>query len=105
MPFCKVTTLDALWSGEKVGVVVAGRPVLLVNLDGEVHAYEDRCAHQCVLLSGGRLEGDTLVCPAHGWEYDVRTGKGLNPEGVSLRRLPVFLEADDVLVDVPGEGA
>ena len=38
--------LDMLWSGEKIGVVVDGIRVLLVNVGGAVRAYEDRCLHQ-----------------------------------------------------------
>ena len=31
MTLHKATTIDDLWSGEKVGVEVCGKPVLLVN--------------------------------------------------------------------------
>jgi toluene monooxygenase system ferredoxin subunit len=104
MSFCKVGTLDDVWSGEKVGVVVKGRPVLLVNVDGVVCAYEDRCRHKGVRLSEGRLEGPVLTCAAHGWQYDARTGHGINPESVALPRYEVKIENGDILVDLP-EGA
>jgi toluene monooxygenase system ferredoxin subunit len=93
---------DDLWIGEMVGLDVGGRPVLLVNVDGVVCAYEDRCRHRSLPLSLGKLAGGRLVCAAHGWEYDACTGDGLNPAGVTLRRYPVRLEGDDILVDVDG---
>jgi toluene monooxygenase system ferredoxin subunit len=80
--------------------IVAGRKVLLVRLDGDVLAYEDRCAHLGLPLSGGRLDGTTLICPAHEWEYDARTGRGVNPATVCLKVFPVKIEGDDILVDV-----
>jgi toluene monooxygenase system ferredoxin subunit len=74
--------------------------LLLVNHDGTVYGYEDRCAHQRVALSGGKLDGPILTCAAHAWTYDVRTGEGVNPEGVRLRRVPVTVEGDDILVEL-----
>ncbi len=71
-------------------------------------ALLDRCAHQGVALSEGRLEGATLVCRAHGWSYDARTGCGINPRSARVTRFPVRIEGGVVLVDVaPGtaEGA
>lgn len=100
MAFQKVATLDDLWSGETLGLVVASRRVLLVNLDGTIYAYEDKCAHLGVLLSQGRLQGTILTCRAHHWEYDLRTGKGCNPTTASLRAFAVRVELGNILVDV-----
>ena len=36
----KALELDELWEGDMTGVEVAGTKVLLVNMDGEVRAYE-----------------------------------------------------------------
>ena len=101
MSLCKVGTLDDVWTGGKVGVVAGGRPVLLVNVDGVVCAYEDRCRHKGVRLSEGRLDGFVLTCAAHGWQYDARTGHGINPESVVLPRYDVKIVGDDVFVDLP----
>ena len=46
-----VMPLGDLWIGELVGVVVAGHKVLVLNADGEVRAYEDRCPHLSSQLS------------------------------------------------------
>jgi toluene monooxygenase system ferredoxin subunit len=82
------------------GLVVDGLPVVLIDVDGEVHAWEDRCAHQRVKLSEGKLDGCELECAAHGWRYDVRTGRGVNPIGAQLRRVAVRVQDGGVLVDV-----
>jgi toluene monooxygenase system ferredoxin subunit len=99
MAFTRVLARDDLWTGEMRGLVVAGRPVLLVDLDGEVHAFEDRCAHQRVKLSQGKLDGWQLTCAAHGWCYDLRTGSAINPVGARLCRVAVRIEDGAVLVD------
>jgi toluene monooxygenase system ferredoxin subunit len=107
MSFQRAATRDDLWVGEMKGVVVDGVPILLVSLDDGVRAYEDRCRHKGVPLSTGRLAGTRLVCAVHAWEYDVASGRGVNPDRVCLRAFPVRLVGDeiqvDVDVDVPGD--
>src|SRR5262245_35085257 len=92
--------LDDLWSGEMTSVLVAGRRVLLVNVDGDVAAFEDRCLHKGVPLSNGTLAGRILTCSAHEWAYDVTTGCGINPASICLRRFPVLVADGVIQVDV-----
>jgi nitrite reductase/ring-hydroxylating ferredoxin subunit len=100
MSFRRALARDDLWIGEMKGVVVAGVPVLLVGLDDGVRAYEDRCLHKGVALSAGRLAGARLTCSVHAWEYDVTSGRGLNPANVCLRAFPVRIVGSDIEVDV-----
>ena len=65
-------------AGSMVHVEAAGREILLANVDGTFHAVSDRCSHEGALLSGGRLDGAVVTCPAHGSRFDVATGKNLS---------------------------
>jgi len=101
----EVARADELWDGDLVGRRVAGHKVLLVRVEGVVRAYVDRCPHLGVELSQGALQGCVLTCHAHHYQYDVRTGRGVNPEGVQLTPLPVRVEDGRVLVELPpGDG-
>ncbi|HEV8245509.1 MAG TPA: Rieske 2Fe-2S domain-containing protein [Polyangiaceae bacterium] len=100
MSYQAVASAESLWPGEMSGVVVGRVKVLLVNVEGTVHAYENRCAHQGQELSRGRLDGQVLTCWAHEWRYDACTGKGINPERALLRRFPVKIENGRIYVDV-----
>jgi toluene monooxygenase system ferredoxin subunit len=100
MAFKPAMREEDLWIGEMAGVDVDGQRVLLVNIDGEVHAFEDRCGHRAMLLSQGRLLGRRLVCRAHDWTYDACTGLGVNPDNVSLRRYAVEIAGGEIRVDV-----
>ncbi|MDB4981645.1 MAG: Toluene-4-monooxygenase, subunit TmoC [Myxococcales bacterium] len=100
MSFARAGAVADLWVGEMRSVVVGGTAVLLVRLGDGVRAYEDRCAHKGVALSAGTLAGTLLTCATHGWQYDVATGRGVNPASAALRAFAVRLEGDDVLVDV-----
>jgi toluene monooxygenase system ferredoxin subunit len=92
---------DDLWIGEMRSVAMPGGRLLLINLEGEVRAFEDRCAHQGVPLSEGRLADGVLTCSAHEWQYDAATGRGLNPCGVALQTFPVEVRDGAIWVDVP----
>jgi toluene monooxygenase system ferredoxin subunit len=90
-----------LWEGEMARLEVVGRPLVLINVGGVVRAYEDRCPHLGVPLSRGRLAGCVLTCGAHGWSYDARTGRGINPRGVSLRPVPISIQGEEVCLEMP----
>jgi toluene monooxygenase system ferredoxin subunit len=105
MAYQRALDLDSLWPGEMVAVCIASTKVLLLNVEGDVLAYEDRCAHQSVQLSKGCLAGTVLTCSAHHWQYDARSGRGLNPEGVGLRKFPVKVDENQIYVDVSDDGS
>lgn len=81
--------LDDLWEGEIIGVRIGAHDVLLANIDGEIHAYDNRCPHAGSRLSDGAIHRRTLQCAAHLWEFDIRTGSGMNPRNCALRRYEV----------------
>jgi len=100
MTFVRVLRSDELWQGEKLRVTVQACTVLLVHLESGWVAFEDRCAHLGVPLSDGRLEGHALTCSAHDWQYDLRTGQGINPCAARLKVIPLRIVDGDVWVDV-----
>jgi vanillate O-demethylase monooxygenase subunit len=48
------------------------RVVLYRTEEGAAVALEDRCAHRWAPLSQGKLIGDEIACPYHGFRYDTR---------------------------------
>ena len=75
MQWYRMMDAAVLAEGELVGVDVAGTPVVICNVDGEIRAWEDRCPHRFVPLSKGTLDGETLTCRNHQWEFNARTGR------------------------------
>jgi phenylpropionate dioxygenase-like ring-hydroxylating dioxygenase large terminal subunit len=53
--------------------------VLFRDEHGSAHCLSNTCTHRGGSLSGGRIKGDCLECPYHGWQFD---GDG------SCRRIP-----------------
>jgi toluene monooxygenase system ferredoxin subunit len=96
-------TLDDIWAGEMTAVHLGAAAVLLCNLDGTLVAYEDRCPHLASPLSEGALDGGVLTCAAHEWQFDARTGRGVNPTSACLRRYPVRLDGEQIFVGLREE--
>jgi toluene monooxygenase system ferredoxin subunit len=101
----EVMPASELWVGEMRALSLEGARVLLLRTDEGVFAYEDRCPHLGIQLSRGTLAGCTLTCRAHHFEYDARTGAGINPRAGQLKTYPVRCERGQLLIDVCGSGA
>jgi toluene monooxygenase system ferredoxin subunit len=100
MSFQKVASIEDLWSGEMIGLEANGEHILLVNLDDHIYAYADACPHQKSRLCEGTLTDKTIRCARHHWEFDVCTGRGVNPRDTCLRVFPIRIDGQDILVDI-----
>jgi nitrite reductase/ring-hydroxylating ferredoxin subunit len=99
--FVKLTTLSELPEGSAAEFEFEGRVYALYNIKGAISAIDGICPHQGGPLAEGLLEGTTVTCPWHGWQFDVCTGK--TPLGPKIKQ-PVYevkVEGEDVLVLVP----
>jgi nitrite reductase/ring-hydroxylating ferredoxin subunit len=66
-----------------VGLQMLDRSIVLVRAaDGSILALEDRCPHQGVPLSHGRLGPHGLMCRYHGWSFNA-AGRCTSMPGMS----------------------
>lgn len=94
--------LDELWEGEMIGVTAGATKVLLVNADGDIRAYENRCPHQAWALDEGEFDGEKIICSRHLWEFNPLSGNGINPSDCSLKSFPCQVDEDGMIcVSVP----
>jgi 3-phenylpropionate/trans-cinnamate dioxygenase ferredoxin subunit len=74
------------------------------NAGGELYAIEDRCSHDDGPLAEGEFDAESclVVCPRHGSEFDVRTGKPRSlPAYIPVATYPVVVEQGVIKVEVP----
>ena len=84
---------DDVWEGEKLFTEVNGKPIIIINLEGTLKEYQGWCPHQMTTLEDAPIDGCKLTCMSHVWEFDLNTGKGINPKHAKLRNFP--LEVDE----------
>lgn len=77
MTLLEVARLSEIPIGSKKQVEVSGLEILLVNVEGKIHAIDDRCGHMNAPLSMGVLEGNVIECALHHARFDVITGKAI----------------------------
>jgi len=97
--FVDLAETESLWDDEMESYDVGDEEVLLVKIDGEIHAYDAICPHQSISLVEGELEGGVLTCRAHEWQFDAVSGESVNPSGHCLARHDVRV-TDDGIVQV-----
>ena len=88
-------------AGEGRVVEAGGRALALFNVDGAFYAIDNTCFHRGGPLGEGELEGKVVICPWHGWRWDVTTGANVNNPAVKMAAVPVIVEGDQVWVDLP----
>ncbi len=101
MAFVKVGSLSSLPPGSMRPVEAAGVELALCNVNGEVHVIGNTCPHSGGPLAEGALNGHTVTCPWHAWEYDCRTGQNDFDPDVTVPVYPVRVQGDDILVELP----
>jgi len=83
-------------------VDVDGVPIALFHAaDGGYHAVSGACPHEDGPLGHGALVRGAVVCPWHGFDFDIRTGACRVAPELSVQVYPVRVDQDDVLIEVP----
>ncbi|MEJ7596832.1 MAG: Rieske (2Fe-2S) protein [Kofleriaceae bacterium] len=75
-------------------------PVIVTIVDGALVAVPGVCPHEDVALGDGYLDGSELVCPGHGWGFDLKSGRCRASPGLELRRYPITVIGDQIWVDL-----
>ena len=98
-----VATLNDVPEGEAREFTVAGREIVLCNVEGEIYALQGMCTHEDLPLDGGEVDGTELVCNWHGATFDVCTGRATGlPATEALRTFEARVDGDGgIFVTVP----
>ncbi len=97
MSFVEVMPAADLRDGTPTAVDVGGDAVCVVRVAEGVFAFDDVCPHRGTPLSLGRLDGTTLTCSAHTWEFDVTSGKLLRIRAPACLRMRQARERDGMI--------
>jgi nitrite reductase (NADH) small subunit len=100
--------------GARAAVEAFGTTIALFNVCGAVYALENRCAHHGGPLCHGRVtalllpsapgtyrldpDRPVVVCPWHGWEYDLASGRTIFDPRIFVRAFEAGIEDESVAV-------
>lgn len=101
MPFVAVARLDEIPDDHGLLVERQGRTLALFKVGGRVHACGAVCPHEEGPLAEGWTEGDVVVCPWHGYDYELATGRCRVDPDLSIPVYPVRVVGGVVEVDLP----
>jgi len=101
MPMHELCEVSEVPTGTCKAFKIDGRGVALYNVDGVFYATQDFCRHKGGSLGKGELDGGVVICPLHGWRFDVVTGACLTqPHCRKLTLFPTVVEDGRVMVEI-----
>lgn len=102
--YVDIAPANELPNGERLFVEIEGKPIVIFNIAGQFFSIADVCSHDDGPVGEGDLEGYNIVCPRHGAEFDVRTGKVISmPAVVDIPAYPVQVRDGNIYIGLPKE--
>jgi nitrite reductase/ring-hydroxylating ferredoxin subunit/hemoglobin-like flavoprotein len=96
-----VARADDIPDGERKIVTVDGISIGVFHQGDTWSALRNSCLHRGGPVATGKLEGDILTCPWHGFQYDVCDGHLLVDPKSHLDTFKVMIENGDVVLEIP----
>src|SRR3954471_23285631 len=96
----RAASLSEVRAAGRIVVSLGGNTICLIAADDRVYAVDNRCPHMGFPLHRGTVADGVLTCHWHHARFDLCTGGTFDQWADDLRRFPVELDGDDVLVDV-----
>ena len=89
--FTKICNINNIEEGVGKRFIIDETEIAVFKSGGEIFALNNICPHQhTALINEGFIEDGCVVCPAHSWKFDLRTGnkksgsKGLDSYEVKI---------------------
>jgi nitrite reductase/ring-hydroxylating ferredoxin subunit len=89
-----------LSEGHMKAVRLKGKPILLVRQGGEVFGMSNLCPHMGCTFEHGILKDYVVMCPCHGWKFDIRNGQYLENNLTVLQTYRCKIENGKIHVEI-----
>ena len=86
--------------GEAKELQCQGKVICVANVGGNISAMDNVCLHRGGPLGQGTIEGDKLICPWHGWQFNVNTGEAGHNPAAKVPTYAIKVEGDEVLIEL-----
>lgn len=96
-----VAKKNELPAGQRKCVDAQGQHIVLLNENDNLYAFENQCPHAGLPLAEGSVAGQIIVCPYHGYTFNLKTGKNVDYEDdIPLKTFPIRIENDEIQVEI-----
>ena len=97
--YVKLTAKSDLPAENEAKEFTLGDKIICVaNVNGTISAMDNVCLHRGGPLGQGVIEGDKLVCPWHGWQWNPQTGQAVHNPAAKVAVYPLKIENEDVMI-------
>ncbi len=98
--FVRAAAVSEVQEGQSKLVEINGRQIALFKIDGAFYAIDNICKHRGGPLHEGEIDGKCVLCPWHGWAYDVTSGECLEDSECNVDRFDLKVEGDELLIAI-----
>lgn len=111
-----VASVDEIDIGDRVIVDVEGMEIAVFNVKGDFHGVANYCTHQGGPVCEGPVygtisvdedgdmcfdrDGELIVCPWHGWSFDIETGEHISKSQYVLPTYDVVVRDESVYISM-----
>jgi nitrite reductase (NADH) small subunit len=101
MSWIKITHTESIPLREGRAVKLGRREIAIFHLPDRFLAIDSMCPHNMGPLADGIVKGTTVVCPLHGWNICLESGRVCKPDvPVGVRTYPTRVVEGVIEVDL-----
>ena len=82
-----IGSMAELNSSQRLEAELDGYRVRVVQVNGKLYAFEDRCTHDDSPFEDAPIEDCEIICPRHGARFSLETGEVLAPPAYEPLRI------------------
>ena len=96
-----IAEIEEIPSGERKRIEIDGQRITIFNINNTYYAINDTCPHKKTApLIRGKLDGNGIKCPNHGYRFDLETGVCNIDSAFNTKVYPIKVEGNSILIDL-----
>lgn len=94
MAFYRLEKLINLCNGYRKVFRIAQHEILLLHEGGQSYVFENVCPHRGKVLTQATIKAGNIICPGHGFQFDLATGRCVQGLCSALHTYPAEYDQD-----------
>jgi ferredoxin-nitrite reductase len=90
---------DEIPEGGAKLIRVRSEEIAVFKQGGKLCAIQNICPHEGGQLSKGWIEGDAVVCPLHGYQFNLKTGACVNDPHLQAKTFAISSHGEEFTID------